>query len=135
MQATKRGMSSVSHKAYEKKRTLDAGMLKRYHLWAMFGLFPFFIVAGYLLAARSNDGLPSLAQTHAPATSKTPVPLIDSGSVMTSNVAAPVEFTIAPAPVPQVVPGDWSSYLLGNNGFNSSETNINVTTAAALQLY
>jgi hypothetical protein len=50
-------------------------------------------------------------------------------------VAAPVGFTIAPAPVPQVVPGDWSSFLLGNNGFNSSETSINVTTAASLQLY
>lgn len=125
----------MSHKAYEKKHTLDARMLNRYHFLAMFGLFPFFVVTGYLLAACSHRGLPSLVQTHAPATSKTPVPLIDSGSVMTSNVAAPVGFTIAPAPVPQVVPGDWSSFLLGNNGFNSSETSINVTTAAALQLY
>ena len=128
-------MSSVSRKVYEEKRTLDAGMLNRYQLWAIFGLFPFFVVAGYFLAAFSNGGLSSLIQTHAPAIPKTPVPVIDRRSTMTSNVAAPVGFTIAPAPVPQVVPGDWSSYLLGNNGFNSSETSINVTTAADGNLY
>jgi polyvinyl alcohol dehydrogenase (cytochrome) len=46
------------------------------------------------------------------------------------SVASPTP-TVQPAD-PHVLPDDWPSFLLGNGGFNSSETDINSTTAASL---
>lgn len=49
----------------------------------------------------------------------------------TSPLASSPTTTVQPS-TPHILPGDWSSFLLGNGGFNSSETVITSTTAASL---
>src|SRR5207302_6211399 len=52
----------------------------------------------------------------------------------TATTAVGSTATVTPA-VPEVLAGDWPSYLLGNNGFNSHETMITTTTAPNLRQY
>ncbi|HET7639073.1 MAG TPA: PQQ-binding-like beta-propeller repeat protein, partial [Ktedonobacteraceae bacterium] len=55
---------------------------------------------------------------------------------ITPTVPKTVTPLATPKPaVPQILSGDWSTYLMGNNGFNSDETLINATTATQLQKY
>ncbi|HJT59766.1 MAG TPA: PQQ-binding-like beta-propeller repeat protein [Ktedonobacteraceae bacterium] len=79
-----------------------------------------FLLAGAVTACSSTDTPPTTVKptaTTRPATA-TPSPTASA--------------TSTPTPGPQVLPGDWPSYLLGGSNFNGNETAITAATASSL---
>lgn len=111
---------NIAHKLCTRSRC-------RYHIWAVLALSSFLFVACRPLSEANQAAMPT-------ATSK--VGLHQDLKSITPTVPKPVTPLATPQPaVPQILPGDWSTYLMGNNGFNGDETLINATTAAQLHQY
>lgn len=63
----------------------------------------------------------------ASSTPRTPAPAL-------SPTLAPTPIPSPEPPVPQIEPGDWPGYLMGNSGYNAGEVRITNTTVSALHL-
>ncbi len=79
------------------------------------------LLAGVAASCSLSRGDPSAAM---------PSPTVAPHKKMSPLASSPTPTVQSTAP--HILPGDWPSFLLGNGGFNSSETTITSTTAASL---
>jgi hypothetical protein len=79
------------------------------------------LLAGVAASCSLSRGDPSAAM---------PSPTVAPQMKMSPLASSPTPTVQSTAP--HILPGDWPSFLLGNGGFNSSETTITSTTAASL---
>ncbi len=93
--------------------------LRKVH-WSLLGILCLFLAACSPFAIGGKS-------TPAPVIHITPTPVHTPGGSTTLSATGSGD--------PQIVPGDWPSYLLNNGGFNSNESIINQATAPQLTQY
>ena len=83
------------------------------------------------------SGQPSAEARRRAALQPTQSPVLASATPQTSTPTFPPTLTPTPPPtplIPQIEPGDWPGYLMGNGSYNADEVRITSTTVSALHL-
>jgi polyvinyl alcohol dehydrogenase (cytochrome) len=91
------------------------------------------LAATYIYFGIANGQSPARASKHA-ALQLTQRPVLASPTPQIPTPTSSSTLTPTPSPVPQIEPGDWPGYLMGNNSYNPDEARITNTTVSALRL-
>src|SRR5579863_3921667 len=85
------------------------------------------LAAAYIYLGVANGQQPSARASRRTALQPPQRPVAASSTSRTPTSIAPPTLTPTPSPtplVPQIEPGDWPGYLMGNNSYNPEEVRI-----------